>query len=415
MQVVVVVPGSALPAICMSQKLARKICGVPLLVRTLATAQRAGANEILLLWPEMMPVDQVVAFLQSPVLRKKDNIKLLRVPRFDPKARESWAYLQAHLEEKFIWLPWNWVTYARALSNLPKIGSTTWTTPKWVDKSDVLSELRCRPRISSVPEGIAITDDDTVPAAEKFLVARSGKVLDGLHSSFNRWLCRPEVRWLSHTRITPNVVTLGGVVVAILSGIVLSRGTYWSFVAGAWLWYIAGLFDEMDGMLARVKFADSPFGTWFEGFADGLSYLLLFGGIAIGLYRQHGVRELWLGAALLLGTLLALVVTNFQRKRATNPDRPNEYLGKLYQMLEEDKSNWISRHVRQAQAFQKRGVLIIYVVIFALLGGIPALFYLAILGAHLTWILALYYNHRFFKRAPASVPLSKLQATSEAS
>jgi phosphatidylglycerophosphate synthase len=35
------------------------------------------------------------------------------------------------------------------------------------------------------------------------------------------------------------------------------------------LFYIAGLFDEMDGMLARIKFAESPRGTWLEGFAKG--------------------------------------------------------------------------------------------------------------------------------------------------
>jgi phosphatidylserine synthase len=205
------------------------------------------------------------------------------------------------------------------------------------------------------------------------------------------------------------------VVVAILAGIVLARGTYWSYVGGALLFYGAGLFDEMDGMLARIKFADSPMGTWLEGFADGLSYLLLFGGITIGLFRQHGRWELRFGAALMVGTVLSLVVTNFQRKRATAADRPNEYLGKFYRMLEDDKSNWISRQVRQLHAFLKRGVLIIYVVIFALLNLVPLLFYLAILGSHLTWMIVLYYNHKIVKQPPASVPLKRIQASQEGS
>jgi phosphatidylglycerophosphate synthase len=355
--------------------------------------------------------------LQSRLLKKKDNVRLVQVEYFDPNASSSWANLQGRLEDQFIWLPWNWVTYARALATLPELkqSSPDWGGPTWAFKTAVLSAAIPRPRIGPAPEGVAVISDDTAVAAERFLVARSGKVLDGIHTSFNRWLCRPVVRWFAHTPTTPNQVTFGGVVVAILAGIVLARGTYWSYVGGALLFYVAGLFDEMDGMLARIKFADSPMGTWLEGFADGLSYLLLFGGITIGLSRQHGRWELWLGAALLAGTVLSLVVTTFQRKRATTADRPNEYLGKFYRMLEDDKSNWMSRQVRQLHAFLKRGVLIIYVVIFAFLNLVPLLFYLAIFGSHLTWMIVLYYNHKFVKQPLASVPPRRIQTSQEAS
>jgi len=81
----------------------------------------------------------------------------------------------------------------------------------------------------------------------------------------------------------------------------------------------------MDGMLARIKFAESPRGTWLEGLADGFSYLLLFGGMAIGLSRRWGSITEWTGTLLLVGAVLALITTSLQRKRATAPDRPNEY------------------------------------------------------------------------------------------
>jgi phosphatidylglycerophosphate synthase len=100
-------------------------------------------------------------------------------------------------------------------------------------------------------------------------------------------------------------------------------------VLGALLFYIAGLFDEMDGMLARIKFAESPMGTWLEGMADGLSYLLLFAGIMIGLRRQYGRIAVLMGIALLIGSILALIATSLQRRRATTPNRPNEYLGRF--------------------------------------------------------------------------------------
>src|SRR5579864_7425397 len=152
----------------------------------------------------------------------------------------------------------------------------------------------------------------------------------------------------------------------------------------------------MDGMLARVTFAESPRGTWLEGFADGLSYLLLFGGITIGLHRHYGRPATVLGIALLFGAILAVIATSMQRRRATVPDRPNEYLGRFYQLLEKDSGNWVSRIVRQVQAFQKRGVVIHYIVLFTIIGALPVLFFLATVGAHLTWILTLCFNRRFF-------------------
>jgi phosphatidylglycerophosphate synthase len=394
----------------------RMICGVPLLTRTLVTAQRAGADDVLVISPHDMPLEFTQAFLQSPALQKKGNVRLVQTENFDPNTRSSWANLQNQLEEQFIWLPWNWVTYARALASIPKLkqSSPDWAGPAWVSKSSVVSAINPRPRIGPVPEGVAVTSDETAVAAEQFLVAHSGKVSDGIHSSFNRRICRPAVRWLSHTSITPNAVTFAGVIVTLFSAIAFARGNYSSYVIGALLFFLAGLFDEVDGMLARVKFADSPFGTYLESFADSLSYVLLFGGMTIGLYRQHGRRELWVGAALLIGTVLALVVTTLQRKRATTADRPTEYLGNIYRKLEEDSANWISRAVRLAQGFQRRGIMIHYIVLFTVLGGVPVIFYLATLGSHLTWTLALYYNHRFFKQAPG-ISLNNTQAAREAS
>jgi phosphatidylglycerophosphate synthase len=174
-------------------------------------------------------------------------------------------------------------------------------------------------------------------------------------------------------------------------------------VLGALLFYIAGLFDEMDGMLARLKFAESPRGTYLEGFADGLSYLQLFTGITIGMYRHYGRIAIVVGIALVVGAVLALITTTLQRKRATTPDRPNEYLGRFYELLEKDSGNWISRIVRQVQAFQRRGILIHYIVLFAILGLLPLIFLLATLGSHLTWILTLYFNRRFFMRSQTDV------------
>jgi phosphatidylglycerophosphate synthase len=378
-----------------SELIMRRVAGVPLLMRTLITAARAGADDILLICPAALS-DKPVRHLVDTVQHYGVRVSTIQFDDFVPGAASSWAKLAPHLNHDFLWLPWNWVTTKQFLASLPlaQIHSVNWAEPAHATIYEVTRDNASSALLH--PEGVAVTSPESVALAERFLVVHSGKVLDGIHTSFNRRLCHPFVRVLSHTSATPNAVTLGGVVISILSAVAFVQGSYWWSVLGALLFYVAGLFDEMDGMLARVTFTESPRGTWFEGFADGLSYLLLFGGITIGLHHHYGRAATVMGIALLLGAILALITTFLQRRRATSPDRPNEYLGRFYQVLENDSGNWISRVVRQVQHLQRRGVMIHYIVLFTVIGALPVLFFLATVGAHLTWIVTLYFNHRFF-------------------
>jgi phosphatidylglycerophosphate synthase len=373
--------------------LMRHVAGVPLLNRVILTAGRAGATDILLICPAAVRHALPEDFWQE-VFQYGGRIRVIQVDGFTPRDSSSWAKLGADVNGDFLWIPWNWVTTKQFLTILPL---QTMTSVDWAEAAHISEHEVIRDHLP-VPhtEGIAVTSPESIARAERFLIAHSGKVLDGIHTSFNRRLCRPFVRLISHTSITPNTVTFGGVLVSVLSAIAFAHGGYLHSVLGALLFYIAGLFDEMDGMLARIKFAESPRGTWLEGFADGLSYLLLFSGITIGLSHRYGKPATLMGILLLVGAVLALVTTSLQRRRATTADRPNEYLGRMYQLLDKDSGNWISRFVRQLQAFVRRGILVHYIFIFTLIGALPLIFVLATIGAHLTWILTLYFNHRFF-------------------
>jgi phosphatidylglycerophosphate synthase len=396
-----------------SDLIMRPVAGVPLLVRTLVTAARAGADDILLICPAALSNELIRKCLET-ASQHGVSVSVIQLDEFDPGADSSWAKLAPHLNHDFLWLPWNWVTTKQFLANLPlaQIHSVNWAEPAYATLDEVTRDNSSSALLH--PAGVAVTSPESVSLAERFLVVHSGKVLDGIHTSFNRRLCRPLVRALSHTSATPNAVTLGGVVISILSAVAFAQGSYWWSVLGALLFYVAGLFDEMDGMLARITFAESPQGTWFEGFADGLSYLLLFGGITIGLHRHYGRSATVTGIALLVGAILALIATSLQRRRATSPDRPNEYLGRFYQLLEKDSGNWISRVVRQVQHLQRRGVMIHYIVLFTVIGALPVLFFLATVGAHLTWIVILYFNRRFFAQPAEGGAQPKVNTFKEA-
>ena len=387
-----------------AEALMREVCGVPLLVRVIKTAVRAGANSLLVIWPSDVPQSIWLSAQAGLVRDVLCGIVIVQPEAFEPRQNSNWEALSGLVDDQFLWLPWNWVTNKRALASLKPsdVLPANWNLPIQLTKNAAVHYTRVIP-IERQREGVAVTSTQTAADAERYVVARSGKPLDGIYSTFNRWLCRPVVRLLSHTPFTPNAVTLAGLAVAILSCWAFARGFYAAYVCGALLFFLSGLCDEMDGMLARIKFRESAFGTWFEGFVDNATYLLVFVGITIGLYRQRGHVELVWGMALIAGTLLSVVLINLQRKRSTDAARPNEYLGNVYAKLDSDSSNFVSFAARHLNVFLKKAVAIHYLLLFTLFGGLTLFLRLAAIGANLTWILTIYFNRRFFRRSSAAV------------
>jgi len=391
------------------------VCGIPLLPRITATATRAGVRNVLLVFRGAFPSEIAKTIREGKLSSALASVEFAPVEQLGDDLQPQWIEIAHQLEDEFLWLPWNWVTnkhgllYLKTLDHYP----TDWSLPARLKRDSVLFHAGSSAKDSQIPEGVAVTSTVSVGHAERWLVAHSGKPLDGIYSKFNRWLCRPLVRTLTHTRVTPNVITLAGLLLAIVSTYYFAKGEYFAALFGALLFFASGLLDEVDGMLARLMFSDSAFGTWFEGHVDNLSYLLLFTGITTGLYRQHGPRALWLGAATLFGAVFSVAVICWQRKRSTHADRPNEYLGNVYKLLDNDRANWISRAVRNVQFLIKKGVFIHYVLLFTVLGWLPALMWFAAVGGSLTWIGALYYNRRFFRRPRPSAEPLRFQMTAK--
>jgi phosphatidylglycerophosphate synthase len=382
--------------------LMRQVAGVPLLVRVLATAARSGADSVLVIWPEGVNRSILDPYVGSPLFKGMRVDALVSSRAFDPRNMAHWAEILPRIEDTVLWLPWNAVTHKRALSVLSSapVRPVSWKLPALLEKQALLPEARLRVAANQHASGVTVTTAESASVAERFLVVNSGKATDGIYSNFNRRLCWPAVRILSRTPVTPNGLTLAGLLVAIGGALLFARGSYVYYVAGALLFFVSGLFDEMDGMIARIKFRESAFGTWFEGFVDNVTYLAVFAGIIVGLYREYGSWALKWGVALILGCVLSVGVIAMQRKLATSRERPHEYAGKMNQLMDADSSNLISKVVRQVHIFVKKGVLVHYLLLFTLLGRLHMFLWLAALGSNITWILALYFTRRFFSRPP---------------
>ena len=414
MQMIIAVPGNEeLERLGGAKEaLLRDVSGVPLLVRIIATGMRAGADQVLVIHRDEISFEIEGALRESKFLSKLQMLDFIKAPGFEAASPLSWQMVSAFVEDEFLWLPWNWVTNKHGLADLGlvRVRPQSWSRPLRLTRHAVTSFQQPKLLPHVVSKGSVVTSQSSAKVAERWLVAHSGKPLDGIYSKFNRWLCRPFVRVLAHTPVTPNMVTLAGLLVAIVSAYSFAQGMYLTSLAGALLFFLSGLLDEVDGMLARVRFTDSAFGTWFEGSVDNLSYLLLFIGVTVGLYRQRGAQEVLLGELTVFGAILSVAVISWQRKRLTHAKRPNEYCAKMYRLLEEDRGNRISQMGRQLEFLIKKGVFIHYVVLFTALGLLPVLMRLAAFASNVTWILALYFSYRFLRRrepGAGAVELSK--------
>jgi len=109
----------------------REVAGVPLLIRVIATAARAGVDSVLVIWPEGLSSAIFEPFAESSFLKDVRVDQLVWQHAFDPRRTARWTAIAAQFEDQFLRPPWNWVTYTRALTEL--------------------SPSRVRPLLGSVP------------------------------------------------------------------------------------------------------------------------------------------------------------------------------------------------------------------------------------------------------------------------
>jgi len=90
-------------------------------------------------------------------------------------------------------------------------------------------------------------------------------------------LLRPIIRLLVRARITPNQLTLAGLVFAIISG-ALAAIEWLPFAALILL--LSGLLDALDGELARQSESQTPFGAFLDSICDHYGDFAVYLGIA---------------------------------------------------------------------------------------------------------------------------------------
>ena len=123
-------------------------------------------------------------------------------------------------------------------------------------------------------------------------------MLSRLKSYADRLLARP-ANFLVSLGFTPNVLTLIGLAIGIIAGIVLALGF---FVAGGILILLTGFVDTLDGAVARNGHATTTFGATLDSISDRYVDCIVLIGLGVA-----GVNWLYVAAAL-MGSLLVSYV-----------------------------------------------------------------------------------------------------------
>lgn len=117
------------------------------------------------------------------------------------------------------------------------------------------------------------------------------------------------VRALSLARIHPNFLTALGLAINIVAAVLFGQGR---FLAAGLVVLAAGLFDMLDGRVARVTNRVTPFGAFFDSVIDRYSDIALY----IGLLVYYARIERFLYVVLVALVMAGSVMISYTRARA---------------------------------------------------------------------------------------------------
>lgn len=129
----------------------------------------------------------------------------------------------------------------------------------------------------------------------------------------------PLILWMARVGITPNNITVLGLLLNVLSAVVFVYGAETSvrdnhsFVGwGGLIVLVAGLMDMIDGRLARVSNQESSYGALFDSVLDRYSEMVMFLGICYYLIEN----QYFLSSLFAFIAMIGSIMVSYTRARA---------------------------------------------------------------------------------------------------
>ncbi len=115
------------------------------------------------------------------------------------------------------------------------------------------------------------------------------------------WFLDPATRALARLGVTPNALTVLGGVANLAVGLIAASGNL-TLAGGVWL--LSGLFDSLDGALARRTGSASKFGAFLDSTLDRYSDAFVLTGVMVYASDRGDVLDARLAVVALVGALL---------------------------------------------------------------------------------------------------------------
>ncbi len=243
--------------------------------------------------------------------------------------------------------------------------------------------------------------------AQAILYQSVKKSTDGVISrNFNRKISVFISKFLVRTPLTPNQITWSALVIGLMSGFLVSRGTYWHIVLGGILFQFASIYDGCDGEIAKLKLASSKLGEWLDTVCDNITYVAFFAGVIMGVYRQGQPAVISLGLLTGFGVLMALGSMYLYLIRNTDSGSLVTVQKDVVRDLEAVDQPWFIELVGKLKFMVKRDFFALLFMGICFMDRLEWILILAAIGSNLAWILVLTIR-RDFVHAPAKAELSR--------
>jgi CDP-diacylglycerol--glycerol-3-phosphate 3-phosphatidyltransferase len=117
----------------------------------------------------------------------------------------------------------------------------------------------------------------------------------------SEYVTQPPVKLLAKTPVTPNILTwLGFLITAGATALIVTEHLF----AAGFVVLVAGLFDMLDGALARMTNRVTRFGGILDSTLDRVSEAILLLGLLVVFTREQMVAESLLTGIVLFGSLM---------------------------------------------------------------------------------------------------------------
>ncbi|MCJ7740934.1 sugar phosphate nucleotidyltransferase [Candidatus Microgenomates bacterium] len=155
--------------------------------------------------------------------------------------------------------------------------------------------------------------------AEKKLIKSLTKPQDGIVSkNFNRKVSGLITKlFLIKTPITPNIITLSTLILAIPTFFLLTKGRYPWVLFGGLLIQFLSILDGCDGEIARLKFLKSKWGVFFDTVIDRYVDIIIIFGMIYGYWLTTHNETIWIMGFFVVSSLIMDIFTSREIKVVT--------------------------------------------------------------------------------------------------